>query len=245
MAVSVNSVIHYTRTLDNLKGIIADSFKIKYCLENVTGVDSAFPLVSFCDIPLYQVKNHMVDYGYYGIGLSKAWANKNNLNPVLYINGDSYLDLLLKDQGERINAAVRKDAKSFDWDWLYQYVSLLSFVKAYKGKVTINSIQQERIFYNEREWRYVPSRAELKANGAQPQIYGPNYLARKNEFNDTLKKMSLQFSIEDISYLIVDTDADVHEIIDHVKQIYKKKHEREIELLITKIFTKKQIFEDL
>ena len=93
MSLSTNSVIHYTDSLSNIKGILKNGFRIKYCLETFISKESyfsgAFAMVSFCDIPLSETKNHIKSYGGYGIGLSKEWATENGMNPVLYIDKDS------------------------------------------------------------------------------------------------------------------------------------------------------------
>lgn len=68
MSLSTNSVIHYTDSLNNLKGILKDGFHIKYCVEtfipiNKRTISAAFAMVSFCDIPLSETKNHIISYG--------------------------------------------------------------------------------------------------------------------------------------------------------------------------------------
>jgi Putative abortive phage resistance protein AbiGi, antitoxin len=93
MSISTNSIIHYTNTSNKLKGIIKEGFKIKYCYEClITGgvtYSNAHPLISFCDIPLSDSSRHFGLYGHYGIGISKEWAKKKRINPVLYIDEDS------------------------------------------------------------------------------------------------------------------------------------------------------------
>lgn len=52
-----NSLFHYTRTYDNLCGILRNGFKPKYCKETLlNGSIIGLPLVSFCDIPITRAK---------------------------------------------------------------------------------------------------------------------------------------------------------------------------------------------
>lgn len=85
MPLSSSSIIHFTNKKAYLKGILENNFHISYCSETVTfGTQNwSFhaPMVSFCDIPLSEVKNHIEKYGSYGIGLTKEWASRNGLNP--------------------------------------------------------------------------------------------------------------------------------------------------------------------
>src|SRR4029078_6474070 len=95
MALSSNSIIHFTELKDSLKGILKENFKVSYCLENTIIGNSlssyAVPMVSFCDIPLSEIKQNITKYGKYGIGLTKACAEEKKLNPVLYVEKDSFL----------------------------------------------------------------------------------------------------------------------------------------------------------
>jgi hypothetical protein len=95
MGLSSNTLIHFTKSIKALSGILTEHFKIKYCQEIVYSISDnsklIVPMVSFCDIPFSQIINHIDSYGYYGIGLKKEWAEKNGLNPVLYIEKNSLL----------------------------------------------------------------------------------------------------------------------------------------------------------
>jgi len=107
MAISSNTLFHFTKTKENLLGILQDTFHPRYCLEKF-GVgdmetEAAIPMVSFCDIPLSQIKNHLKIYGRYGLGLSKRWAKKRGLNPVLYLRKKStfsrHIESILNNMG--------------------------------------------------------------------------------------------------------------------------------------------------
>ena len=85
MGLSPSTLFHFT-SKSGLKGILKDNFKLKYCLEKINHrekpVEIAIPMVSFCDIKISEIKEHIEKYGYYGIGLSKKWAFEKGLNPV-------------------------------------------------------------------------------------------------------------------------------------------------------------------
>lgn len=82
-------LFHFT-SKDGLFKIIEETFKVSYARERIEGISSekefAVPMISFCDLKLSELKVHMSNYGKYGIGLTKEWANKNGLNPVMYVN---------------------------------------------------------------------------------------------------------------------------------------------------------------
>lgn len=95
MAISTNSIIHYSNSIEVLKLILNEGFKLKYCNENLILDDgassAAHPIISFCDIPLSESSKHFDAYGFFGVGLTKDWAVKNGINPVLYIDKESLI----------------------------------------------------------------------------------------------------------------------------------------------------------
>lgn len=101
MPITTSSVFHFTDSLQHLQGILKQGFKVHCCKEKIRGVMKddaymAFPMVSFCDIPLSEVKEHINSYGEYAVGLTKEWAARKHLNPVLYLEHDSTLTKSLK-----------------------------------------------------------------------------------------------------------------------------------------------------
>lgn len=95
MPVSSNTLIHFTKDKERLKSIFLDNFRVGFCKEAPTlggfGTTCHVPMVSFCDIPLSQIKDHISKYGEYGIGLTREWGIRNKLNPVLYLEPGSLL----------------------------------------------------------------------------------------------------------------------------------------------------------
>jgi hypothetical protein len=248
MAISTNSVIHYTGKLENLKGIISSQvFKIKYCLESITvfsdlETNIAFPMVSFCDIPLSEVKNHLDSYGSYGIGLTKSWAKKSGLNPVLYLEKESFLTKHFGNQYVRVlkNSETEKENKEL----LYEHFAILSYCKNYEGKLIHGKINTDSYrFYDEREWRYVIPSENL--NGARQFIAGSNYLKDKEKCNAELENCHLAFTFEDISYIIVDDENDIPEILNIINSTFEDIcTSRQLKILSTRILSKNQIYND-
>jgi hypothetical protein len=234
MPLSLNSVIHYTNHIDKLKGILSDKFRLFFCLETVTGQQVAFPMVSFCDIPFSQIKAHTESYGSYGIGLSREWANNNNLNPVLYVNHNSHLEQTLKRYQEKLMEESKTSGK-VDLEMSQLNIQILAFVKSFKGIIDRGTGPIEIIFYNEKEWRYIPHRSEIQKIQSSFHLWGPNYMNHKDRANDSLKDLRLYFAIGDIEYIIVKCESEIHNIIDHLKLVFASEPIDKLELLITKI----------
>ncbi|WP_412464438.1 abortive infection system antitoxin AbiGi family protein [Flavobacterium mekongense] len=247
MAISTNSVIHYTDRIDHLKGILeCQGFRIKYCLESLdlkitSALPMAYAMVCFCDIPLSEVKNHIDTYGSYGIGLSKKWAKEQGLNPVLYIEKNSRMSLALDQQGQRIYKLIKE---KLDYnETIMEYSNILSFSKNYEGNLVKGKINSDSYrFYDEREWRYIPSIEELQAS---PAILGTKYKEDKQAFNDKINNCLLKFSFSDISYIIVDNEEEIPEILKTINDVFEDiATSKELKILSTKILTKNQIWND-
>jgi hypothetical protein len=248
MGMSANSIIHYTNSIDVLKSILKEGFKIKYCVEKLVTQNGkqfyrAFPMVCFCDIPLSDAWKYVESYGGFGIGLSKKWAFANNLNPVLYIEVNSTIGKRLK-----VHALQLENAEyEMDDDFMIDFLTILSHSKNYQSKLTRNNgdVIEDYIFYNEREWRYVPSMQELESVEAKLGIYANSYLRNKGKYNDLLDSLRLEFDPEDISHIIVRKNKEIPEIIEYIRSIYKRKCTSEdLDITLTKVKSIEQIKDD-
>ena len=94
--ISSKVLFHFTTSMVYLKSILKNGFFPHYCPEYRLDPDDkaeaskgcrplhAAPLVSFCDLPLSLIRNHLKEYGNYGIGLKKNWGLRNGVTPVMY-----------------------------------------------------------------------------------------------------------------------------------------------------------------
>lgn len=247
MALSTNSVIHYTERFEYLCGIIyCSGFRYKYCHEQISIeapglVDVAIPMVSFCDIPLSEVKNHIDTYGSYGIGLTKSWAKNVGMNPVLYVERKSNYAALLRDQATGLGKLPENNERD---KMIEHYLSLFAYCKNYEGRLVRGKINTDSYrFYDEREWRYIPKEEELK--GAFVRLLGTQYAEDKEAYNEKLKDCYLKFTPGDISYIIVDSDEEIPEVLEILTKAYDPiATGRELKVLSTRILTKNQIWND-
>lgn len=248
MASSTNSVIHYTDSIEKVRLILSEGFRVKYCVERINvqsptpgeGVvylHGAFPMVCFCDIPLSEVKNHLASYGYYGIGLTKQWAASKGMNPVLYVDDKSRI-------GTSIMARFRAvpTLKTMK-DWANDFLALASYLKNYEGPLQRGDVKHDRYrFYDEREWRYVPDIDQL--GDSDQVVLTDTYLENKAKYNDALK-LNLSFEPEHVSYIIVHKTDEIPDIVRHLRNVFSEKCTMAaLEILLTKVISAEQIISD-
>lgn len=254
MSLSSNSVIHYTKSLANLKGIIKEHrFHLSYCTDYIrednkaenAQFEIAVPMVCFCDIPFTEVSKLTNEYGCYGIGLSKKWAMEKGLNPVLYFDSKSKATRIL-NAIEYLSSSISRYAKEEHishraGNLIKEYEGLLGYIKNYQSvSYQVNKIPPNYVFYNEREWRYVPSQNELKADSdLKLLLQKTDYEAHKQEYNDIAKKHYLTFEETDITYIILKRKDEIHDMLVFLKDIGIKTPE-----LCTKIISLEQIEND-
>src|ERR1035437_3559879 len=177
MPLSTNSIIHYTDSYEKLESILKEGFAIKYCSEKlllnprVTSF-AAHPMVSFCDVPLSQAYNHFDAYGNYGIGLSKTWANKMKINPVIYIDKNSLF-------GEVIGEFIierRKTKSNLTVKQKQNILRIKCYAKNYSGYLKRKGIDDKNYrFYDEREWRLVPKEKDLNGLDRADLVVGQHH----------------------------------------------------------------------
>lgn len=244
MGLSPSTLFHFT-SKHGLKGILSENFKIKYCLEEISHeqkpVEIASPMVSFCDIKISEITNHITKYGYYGIGLSKDWAIANGLNPVIYMNSSSNFCVSLISTIRKLN--VNKNVENIE---KYFLSNIMRYTKTYEGVLNRNgqTIQKYR-FADEREWRYVP---EMKNNPTfKHWLLKSEYDTddKKALHNDLLSEERLCFNPNNILYIVVKDESEIDEIIQHIRAVKGKNYTlNEVDRLTTRILSCERILND-
>lgn len=251
MPLSSNSIIHFTKNLKSLEGILIDTFKIQYCRETLYSRNHHFdvlvPVVSFCDIPFSQILHHISSYGPYGIGLSKSWAERRGLNPVLYIERNStlaqnFFDAFFHEENwgvRQIEDFSDDKRKSFD---------LIRYMKNYQGNLyRVRNPQPLKgyRFSDEREWRYVlPIEVNrpmiVNCNGKTPQ----EIKELKKINNEAIEWERLQFGPDDISYIIIENENERDNVLRRIPQIKDGHQQDKIARLSSRIISVQQIKTD-
>jgi hypothetical protein len=243
MGLSSNSLIHFTQTKASLVGILKENFKVNYCLENVItpsgNLHYAIPMVSFCDIPLSEIKEHINKYGAYGIGLKREWGQRQRLNPVLYIEKNSSLSECLYDSFKTMFTGKNvTEAEGL----LANLIDVMRYLKNYEADLVRSGLTIPSYkFADEKEWRYVPPKqdAQMVVKGA---VITP---AVKKAFNTKIENVRLEFEPSDIKYIIINDESEISEFIDILRKAKGRKFTLEdVERLITRIITTEQILTD-
>lgn len=247
-------ILFHFSNKEGMFGILRNTFKVSYAGEKIIGQRSSreigVPMVSFCDLKLSEVSAHMSKYGHYGIGLTKEWANRHGLNPVLYISRYSpFTDGLIQGL-DGIHAHRRKleqngELKELSTDYMNIF-NTYRYVKNYEAP--LHRKNQENIekyrFTDEREWRYVPA---LDTEGLAPFVPISTIKTKKQkaQLNESISHISLHFEPEDIRYLIVERDEEISELITHLERVKGRFGWEALDRLKSRILTAEQINVDI
>lgn len=249
-----NTLFHYTKNKKALWGILEDNFKISYARERIYGqyehVFFAAPMVSFCDLRLSEATDHMMSYGDYGIGMSKEWAVKMQLNPVLYLSKMSYLTdkhiLAINALYDHLQKKVHDLDEHYYMTRVYHdLLNTYRISKNYEGKLIRKdgTIDPNYRFANEREWRYFPP-WESSFDGYVP-LEKIKSDEQKDAYNRKIGGMRLKFEPDDIRYLIIKDEEERDELIEHIRNTKRGFAPDTVSRLSSRILTAMQIREDI
>lgn len=185
-------------------------------------------MVSFGDLRISELKEHIGSYGDFGIGLMKSWAIDKKLNPVMYVSQNSnIIDGVINGQELLYKKVTDKGDPRSDFNIYNETLDILRYIKNYsirELKRRCGKTIQDYVFANEREWRYVPPMNSC----LRPIIpIKEDFASKKEQLNykeelrnsvEKLTRIKLCFKPGDIKYLIVKENSDIDELITIIKE---------------------------
>lgn len=248
------TLFHFTKTYENLIGILEHDFKPRYCLENLRlsanggkAVEDqwAIPMVCICDLRLSQIRDHLEEYGGYGIGLTKTWGARNGLSPLIYLHSGSYSSELIGRAIEHLrNLRELEDVSDSSRSTaLITALELVAMTKPYEG--VSPKTDRNRRFYDEREWRYLPHLKQLDGQPDHLKVLSADEFANaatRDEMIDAIATLCpLQFNPTDIVYLFVKDDQEIVPLVERIRNIKRQYVEQDVTLLTTRIMSSSRI----
>lgn len=242
-----SSLFHFTKSEDVLKSILKNGFWPRYCLEDIQWqghVDFefvAFPMVCFCDIPIGRIAEHVRFYGSFGLGLTKEWGIEKNLNPIMYIaSKNNLVQNAITSLTNVIHSHPIVNDRALG---LAQERHIFAHAKPIKGKMIINGESEEKEFYQESEWRFVPQHQFVADHLTRLQFNSPTMLDAMNL--NTYEYCRLKWTPNDIRYIFVPTDADIPSIMDFIQTQLADFTYTEIKVLMSRVTSLESLKHDL
>lgn len=239
-----HNLFHFTKSLETLKLVLKNGFWPRYCAEDVTwlGFPShefvAYPMVCFCDIPLSRIYEHVAFYGEYGVGLTRNWGERSDLNPVLYASGSSSIVRTFVELNRHANG-IDDAQKNKALKDTTRY--LLAYTKPTVGKMRVDNELRDKEFYQESEWRYVP-----KHEGVQDHLTKKAVTEALDKHNQvTLEKCMLKFGPSDIRYIFVKSDADIPGIVNFIQTELDNFSSADLKVLVSRVTSLETLSTDL
>lgn len=148
----------------------------------------------------------------------------------------------------KLNFLISQSQKSLELS--EQLGHFLKYIKPYEGKGYSNGKEFKNIrFYDEREWRYVPTKNLLKKVEIKNSYKREYYESESKRRLINIKLAShkkLKFKPSDVKFIIVERDDEIPNLIDEIREIYRNSATYdEIMLLTSRLISLEQIVEDL
>ncbi len=243
--INASSLLHFTNSMDALKGILEKGFRFSYCCEKVSATINmnelhpeganffrpspqinthiAIPMICFCDIPLTRVKSHSNLYGDFIVGVDKDMAITvfgDNINPVMYRTSQT-IGLALHDL-----SVIKATIDNVDGCYNYKRSlnQLIGNTKPYNG--TVNG--KDYCFYNEREWRILIPFDYSEDTKWYWNLSEEEFAVKKDEFNKILHSSEYAYRgfttdidneedfMQFITHIVVDTEANIPELVEFI-----------------------------
>lgn len=245
---SANTLFNFMRKRSYLKKILANMAIIpRYVDEDIhylglSAGNLAIPMTCFCDINMQRIKWHTKKYGKYGIAFHKDWSIQKGIQPIHYINPNSFL---IREYRDSFISAEKYSGDDSEIGKLQDYLLChLAFMKPLYGEISSPFCQN---FHDEREWRYVPNMVDISSE-LPPILWGKRDNATSRaEFNKGLKNCNsswLKFQCENVRYILLPSEKEFKPIMSYIRSL-KNISEDDKFLLCSKMICLSSLEEDV
>ena len=245
MAISANTLFHFTSTYDILIKILQSRFFPRLCLEkglwHPGDMKWAIPMVCFCDIPLSNIADHTKKYGNYAIGLKKTWAIEQGVSPILYVHDNTPFVLQALSALKWSLELSQKDAENLQ-ERLAEVMSMFFMMKPYEGYQERGGKREKIRFYDEREWRYLPPIGGQHINFLTEEKFKDK--AQRERLNSFNEQYGVNFYPDVINYIIVEKEEEIVSLMHKLHSIKGDFSYNSVELLSSRIISMDRIRED-
>jgi hypothetical protein len=244
---SADQLFHFTKKYESIASIMnSRKFMPFFCIEDISfmyeerrNLVFAFPMVCFCDIPLERSYLHRINYGNYGLGLTKEWGIKNNLNIVNYSFKESFKSASYRILVDYYTKKCMDLDDELNHNFKNAFSLLLMSSKPYEGRKFNKSdrtwTNENYRFYNEREWRYLPLVDKLSWS-ISLEDYSGNYDAFFNAIDAKQSKIqekyALEFTVDDILYIFLQDKNETDTFLNDISVKYSNAEIRKIKKII-------------
>lgn len=213
--ISSQTLFHFTSSYNVIEKILNPSsgrrisgFKFSKIYEKIAGTKLAYFVdsISFCDIPLSMVKNHVNWYGAYAIGIKRSALKTLGASPVFYSHSKT--------------DRIPHNSNSNSLDFFKSSPWFTSRLKQVYGKQVFENDGElyfkNRKFYNEREWRIVGDFDKIEIITYKNEMELIQY--RKKIASNNLP--NIEVNIDDIEYIILEKSDDLKKFVPFVYKHY-------------------------
>lgn len=220
---SSTTLFHFTSSLDVLQKILLGGIKYGMFAEKLPKGNLAYFVrgISFCNIPLSMISEHVEWYGKYALGIKRPALRALGVSPVFYVHSDSRKYPAGKDAVKELMANP-----------------FLCYLKQHLGYQFHRTKKQylRKSFYDEKEWRIFTGMPTIESYSSL--IHLDNLRHQKALMTPT--EDPLKISLDMIEYIILESHSDFKSF-----DMFLKTHfSAERDLLLPKILYYSQIRKD-
>lgn len=220
---SSDTLFHFTSSLDVLQKILSEGIRFGMFAEKLPVGQLAYFVrgISFCNIPLSMISEHVNWYGKYAIGIKRSYLRKLGVSPVFYVHSKSPIFR----KGKNANSDLLKSP-------------FLCYLKQHYGKQyhKESGSYKYKKFIDEKEWRVFSDCHSIEHYSSIESLD----CTRKKKDETVKYENPLTIKPEMIEYIILETPKDFTQFDLFLRNTLRDERDN----LLTKILYYSQIKKD-